>query len=79
MGWTVTKSTSVRGIERNILRNDLLKANRRLYHGRSVSEKDRLNQNAAAKENVIRRGQSIFGAMFRRKPKETVARKTQGK
>ena len=48
MSWTVTKSTSVRGIERNILRNDLLKANRRLYHGRSVSEKDRLNQNAAS-------------------------------
>ena len=74
-----SKSTSIRGIQRIMLRNDLYKANRRVHHGRYLNDIERQKANAERKEGFIQRGQTIFGAMFRRKPKETIARKAQGK
>ena len=79
--WSTSKSTSVRGIKRNIMRNELFRANRKIHHGQYISEQERLRTNEKRKGNFIKRGQSFFGAIFssQKAPKEDTARKSQAR
>jgi len=66
---------SVRGIKRNIVKNELKGSNRRRHYGRELSIEDRERIREKNKDVKLGKRQSVFGAIF----KQENTRRTQAR